>query len=640
MADRRLDLVAIGRAAVDLYGEQIGGRLEDMASFAKYLGGSPANTAVGASRLGLRVAMIAGVGDEHMGRFVRESLAAEGVDVSRVRTDPHRLTALVILGIRDRDTFPLIFYRENCADMGLMPDDIDPALVAESKAVLVSGTHFSRSNVDAASRRAMALARQSGGKVIFDIDYRPVLWGLTGHGLGEARFVASDRVTGHLQGIVPACDLVVGTEEEIHIAGGSTDTVTALRTLRSHTAATLVLKRGAAGCVIFSGGVPGDVEGGLVVPGFPVEVFNVLGAGDAFMAGFLRGYLRDEPLRRCGELANASGALVVARHGCAPAMASWEEMQEFLARAGTIRRPREDGRLAHLHRVTTRQRHWPEVCAIAFDHRRQFEELADRHGKPHSDIVRFKALIGEAAMRADTGGAAGGVICDGRYGEEALFRLTGTGRWIARPVERPGATPLEFEDGSDPALMLRSWPAEQVAKCLVFYHPEDPPELRQAQEERLRQLADACIATGHELLIEVIPGGDRSRDDTALPQALELLYKAGIRPDWWKLPPPSGAGGWQAIAAVIAAHDPHCRGVLLLGLDAPEAELKKGFAAAAGQGICRGFAIGRSLFGAAAEDWFAGRIDDATATAVIAENYRRLVALWQGRAAERRGDAA
>ncbi|MEX2009914.1 MAG: 5-dehydro-2-deoxygluconokinase, partial [Dongiaceae bacterium] len=320
MSERPLDLIAIGRAAVDLYGEQIGGRLEDMTSFAKYLGGCPANVSVGASRLGLRVAMIARVGDEHMGRFVRETLVAEGVEVSRVRTDPRRLTALVILGIRDRDTFPLIFYRENCADMGLEPEDIEEDFVASASAVLVTGTHFSRPNVDAACRRAIALARANGTRVLFDIDYRPVLWGLTGHGLGEERFVASDRVTGHLQTIVPDCDLIVGTEEEMRIAGGGADTLAALKRLRERTAAVLVVKRGALGCVVFPDAIPARIEDGLVGPGFPVEVFNILGAGDAFLAGFLRGWLRGEALPRCAELGNACGALVVSRHGCAPAM--------------------------------------------------------------------------------------------------------------------------------------------------------------------------------------------------------------------------------------------------------------------------------------------------------------------------------
>ena len=296
MAERPLDLICIGRAAVDLYGEQVPTRLEDTMSFAKYLGGCAANIAVGTSRLGVRSAMIARVGDEQMGRFVREQLAAEGVDVSQVRTDPSRLTALVILGLRDRKTMPHIFYRTDCADMALEAGDIDPAFIASATALLVTGTHFSAERVDHASRTAIRHAKAAGTRVILDIDYRPVLWGLTGHAAGEARFMASDTVSAHLQSILRDCDLVVGTEEEIAIAGGSTETMAAVRKIRSLCAATIVVKRGPMGCVVFPDAIPDDIEDGIQGPGFPVEVFNTLGAGDGFMSGFLRGWLRDEPL--------------------------------------------------------------------------------------------------------------------------------------------------------------------------------------------------------------------------------------------------------------------------------------------------------------------------------------------------------
>ena len=128
-----LDLITIGRSSVDLYGAQIGGRLEDMGSFDKYIGGSPTNIACGTSRLGLRSAVITGVGDEHMGRFMIEQLQREGVETSGVKVDPDRLTALVLLGIRDEEQFPLIFYRENCADMQIKVEDINPDFFKTSK---------------------------------------------------------------------------------------------------------------------------------------------------------------------------------------------------------------------------------------------------------------------------------------------------------------------------------------------------------------------------------------------------------------------------------------------------------------------------------------------------------------------------
>ncbi len=197
--DPRLDVITIGRSSVDLYGAQVGGRLEDMASFSKAVGGCPTNIAIGTARLGLKSGLITRVGDEHMGRFIREQCAREGVDVTGVRTDPVRLTALVLLGIRDEKTFPLLFYRENCADGALDESDIDPDYIESAKAVLVSGTHFARANTAAAQRKAMGIARAAGRKVVFDIDYRPNLWGLAGHGAGEERYIKSGEVTKSLR---------------------------------------------------------------------------------------------------------------------------------------------------------------------------------------------------------------------------------------------------------------------------------------------------------------------------------------------------------------------------------------------------------------------------------------------------------
>ncbi|MCJ8301060.1 MAG: PfkB family carbohydrate kinase, partial [Pseudomonadales bacterium] len=166
MNNRQLDVICIGRSSVDLYGEQIGGRLEDTQSFAKYIGGCATNIAVGTSRLGLNSALITRVGDEQMGRFIYETLQSEGVDVSHVVTDPARLSALVILGIRDKQTFPHIFYRENCADMAIEAEDISPDFIASAKSIVVTGTHFSQAGVEAASRTAMKYAKDAGTKIV------------------------------------------------------------------------------------------------------------------------------------------------------------------------------------------------------------------------------------------------------------------------------------------------------------------------------------------------------------------------------------------------------------------------------------------------------------------------------------------
>lgn len=625
-----LDVICIGRSSVDLYGEQVGGRLEDMASFAKYVGGCPTNIAIGTARLGLKSGLITAVGDEHMGRFIRETCAAEGVDVQGVKTDPDRLTALVILGIRDKETFPLIFVRENCADAALSEDDVDETYIASAAAVLISGTHVSKPNLDAMSRKAMRIAKAHGRKVIVDIDYRPVLWGLTGHGLGEERFVANASVSAHLQTILPECDLIVGTEEEIHIAAGTTDTLEACRLIRSLAPdALIVVKRGPMGCTVFDGAIPDDIEQGITGPGFPVEVFNVLGAGDAFMSGFLLGYLRDEPIETCCKYANASGAFAVSRHGCAPAVPSRTELDYFFDHGSEHFALRQDPMLEQVHWATNRPAVWPQVLAMAFDHRAQFEAMADEAGAEHGRITAFKALCLQAARQAAADRPDLGILLDGKFGQDILDAATGSGCWIGRPIEVPGSIPVRFEGGADVGCALREWPVSHVVKCLIFYHPDDPAGLCAEQEAQALRLFDAARRTGHELLLEIIPGKSTAPvDDTTLARAIDRFYGLGIFPDWWKLPDPGSPAGWTAIAAAIERGDPHCRGVLLLGLDAPVDQLEASFARAAAAPICKGFAVGRTIFGTPARNWLKGEIDDASAIETMAATFGRLLSTW------------
>jgi 5-dehydro-2-deoxygluconokinase len=634
-ADGELDLITLGRASVDLYGEQVGGRLEDMGSFAKYIGGSPTNTAVGAARLGLRAALITRVGADHFGRFIREELEREGVDTRAVAVDPKRLTALAILGIRDREQFPLLFYRQDCADMALDAADLDPAFIASAKAMLISGTHLSTPRVFAASLRAVQLARMAERKVVFDIDYRPVLWGLTPPDRGENRFVADPAVTARLHEVAALCDLIVGTEEEFQILGGEADTLAALRAVRRDTAALLVCKRGPLGCVAFPADVDAGFEDGIARPGLDVEVFNVLGAGDAFMSGFLRGWLHEEPLETCCDYANACGAIVVSRHGCAPAMATWPELSHLLEHGPGRRRLREDADLEHLHWATTRQPPYDELCVLAMDHRSQFEELAAELGADPARIGAFK-LLGLAAVRHVAGkDGRYGLLLDGRFGLGALEAAADEPYWIARPIEVPGSRPLEFEGGADVAVTLREWPLRQVVKCLALYHPEDDEDLGSRQDRQLLRLFDACRATRRELLLEVIVSrSEAAVDASTVARALQRIYGLGVRPDWWKLEPRADPAAWSAIARTIEAHDPLCRGVLLLGQAARPDALAAVFRAAARFDIVKGFAVGRTIFEAPARLWLSGEIDDDQATLALAAGFRTLVDAWRSAKAE------
>ncbi len=629
---RKFDVICLGRAAVDLYGDQVGGRLEDMQSFSKYLGGSSGNLAAGLARLGSRSSMLTRVGDEQMGRFVREALADEGVDVSHVVTDPNRLTALVILGIASRNSFPHIFYRENCADMGVEEADFDEQYIGSSSALAITGTHLSTDRCYKVVRTAIDYARRQGTRVILDIDYRPVLWGLTAAGGGEERYIESSAVTAKYQSVLGELDLLVGTEEEINIAGGSTDTLTSLRAIRELSDAAIVLKRGPLGCSIYENDIPAALDDGITVHGAQVAVLNTLGAGDAFLSGLLNAWMNGLSWQDCAASGNACGALVVSRHGCTPAMPTRIELDDYLQRATSILRPDKDARINYLHRASTRSTPSTPLMVLAFDHRRQLEDLVVSVEPVTDRIAAFKSLVCSAAEQvAEERGSTDnlGMIVDERYGEAVLARMNGKGWWLGRPVEVPGSRPLEFDPRNNIGLPLLKWPASHVVKCLVFYHPEDDLELRLTQEERVQQLCADCNALGRELLLEVISSNSgHSVSDSTVANVMRRFYNLGVMPAWWKLESQTDAG-WREISAVIEQNDPMCHGVLMLGLDAPEEQLRESFRIAGGHPVCRGFAVGRSIFGAAARQWFSGKCDDDAVIRQIADNYSKMIDFWQ-----------
>ncbi|GES49997.1 5-dehydro-2-deoxygluconokinase [Rhizobium sp. NBRC 114257] len=628
--DAKLDVITIGRSSVDLYGQQIGSKLEDIASFAKSVGGCPANIAIGTARLGLKSGLITRVGDEQMGRFIREQTAREGVAVDGIATDKERLTALVLLAVEAEGVSPMIFYRSDCADMALNEDDIDEGFIKSSGAVLVSGTHFSKPNTEAAQRKAIRIAKANGRKVIFDIDYRPNLWGLAGHAEGFERYVKSDRVSSKMKETLPDCDLIVGTEEEIMIASGADDVLGALREIRRLSSAVIVLKRGAMGCIVYEGPISDDLEAGIVGQGFPIEVFNVLGAGDAFMSGFLRGYLRGEPLKTCATWANACGAFAVSRLLCSPEYPTWTELDFFLKTGSKHRALRKDEAINHIHWATTRRAdEIPLLMALAIDHRSQLVSVCDELGIGHDKIVAFKRLAVEAAARVADGRPGYGMLIDERFGRDAFFdAATKNFSWIGRPVELPGSKPLKFEFSQDIGSQLVEWPLNHCIKCLCFYHPDDPQELKAEQQEKLRTLFEAARKVGRELLVEIIASKNGPLTDDTIPRAMEELYALGIKPDWWKLEPQESTAAWKKIDAVIAKNDPWCRGIVLLGLEAPAEELIRSFEATLAAPSVKGFAVGRTIFSDAARAWLSGGMNDEEAIADMAGRFRQLTDAW------------
>lgn len=635
--NRPIDLACLGRLAVDLYAQQFGSSLEDARSMAKYLGGSSANLAFGVARLGLKSAMISRVGNEQMGRFLIETLRQTGCDTSQVQIDPERPTALVLLGLKDRDTFPLLFVRENCADMAVDADQIDERFIAQCRALAITGTHLSTPGTRRASQTALAYAKRHGVVRVLDIDYRPVLWGLTARGAGENRYVADTRVTQQLQEMLPEFDLLVGTEEEFFIAGGvSSDLMASLRAVRAVSAATLVVKRGALGCSVIEGGVPAAIDQAPLFCGERVEVLNVLGAGDAFLSGLLASLLRGEDWAASTRVANACGAIVVSRHACSAAMPTSAELAHWFSGS---RNPKVDAdrQLAHLHRVTTARPDWSEMCVMAFDHRSQFLDIAREAGANESRIPVLKRLLVKTTEQVERShhlqGHTGVLIDGGDFGCDALASATGRGWWVGRPVELPGSRPLRFDGTRSIGSSLIHWPTEQVVKCLVSYHPDDAFELRLEQEQKVLELWEATRESGNELLLEIICPRAMTlegAEDAAVLRSIKRMYNLGIKPEWWKLAPMQPQA-WSALAALVADRDPHCRGAVILGLNQPLQVLADSFALATNP-IVKGFMVGRTLWASASLRWLKDEIDDAAFVTEVAHNFACLVDAWRNRA--------
>ena len=320
-------------------------------------------------------------------------------------------------------------------------------------------------------------------------------------------------------------------------------------------------------------------------------------------------------------------------------MPTTPELDYYLDNSDRIKRPDENAQLTYLHRVTT----WPaprtQLFIHAFDHRRQLIQMAEESGADLNRINVLKELLFEATSNViNQRGmqSSGGILCDDSFGQNVLNKATGSDLWIGRPVEEPGSVPIEFEGNASIGSRLKSWPTEQIVKCLVFYSAADEINLRQRQDDSIVELYQSCCESGHQLMLELIPptpdiepGGELGSIDTgeSLYRSIDHLLKLNVKPDWWKIPCVESA--WAAkICALIQDKTPHCCGVVVLGLDAPVSVLAKGFEAFRGLPLVKGFAVGRTIFSSAARHWLAGEYDDATLVAEVEKNYSATIDLW------------
>lgn len=322
----KYDLITVGRVSMDLFALDIGAEFHQITGFQTGVGGSPVNIAIGTSRLGLRSIAFTAVGDDEVGRFARHYLEGEGVDADFIAIKAGARTGMAVVGVQPPERFPLLFYRENPADIHLTIDEARELPLAESRALQLSGTAMSRGTARDVCLYLAEQARELGLTTFIDLDLRPDQWP---HPLAFGL---------NLRRILPLCDVIIGTEEEFYAAlSAEPDAVMAgekvaqggdlhrlMREFGSKGAAILVLKRGDRGVRVYAHGRYHDV------PGYPVEIVNTVGAGDGFASGLIYGWARGWGWERAARYANACGALVVTRHGCARALPRKQEVDDFI----------------------------------------------------------------------------------------------------------------------------------------------------------------------------------------------------------------------------------------------------------------------------------------------------------------------
>ena len=336
-AERTFNVLHMGRSCIDLYSNDIGVPFEEIKSFAAYVGGSPTNMCVGGARLGLNNILLTAVGNDPVGEFVLHFLKNENVETRYIPRKPGKRTSCVLLGIQPPDRFPLVYYRDNCADNELNIDDVLTTPITECQVFEFAGNNLSREPSRSATIFAAELAKEHGVTVVFDLDFRADQW-------WDARYFGTA-----IRSVLHAVDIVIGTQDEINAAMLTDpervklthsqvtdarvegDTVRHIKTLLTMGPKVVIEKCGREGCRIHQ--TDGTVTD---APGFPVDIKNILGAGDAFGAGFLYGYVKNWGLYQAARLGNACGAIVVTRHGCSISMPTYQEVMEFVDSRGGL----------------------------------------------------------------------------------------------------------------------------------------------------------------------------------------------------------------------------------------------------------------------------------------------------------------
>lgn len=321
---RRLDLILLGRVAIDFnpaYNDQVKEDfkpLKKVHTFEKFVGGSPANIAVGVTRHGLSAGFIGKVSDDQFGEFVVDYFNDQGIDTSCISkcTGGEKL-GLTFTEMRSPSQSSILMYRNCIADLQLSVDDIHENYIRQSKAILISGTALAASPSREAALKAVMLAKKVGTKIIFDIDYREYNW----HNI--------DEISIYCYMVAREADIIMGSREEFDltenlIQPGMADQESAAYWHKCG-AKIVVIKHGMQGSTAYTC----DGQKFSIKP-FPVEARKGFGGGDGYGSGFLYGLYQGWDIIDCLEFGSAEASMMVRSNNSSESLPGPEEVHAFI----------------------------------------------------------------------------------------------------------------------------------------------------------------------------------------------------------------------------------------------------------------------------------------------------------------------
>ena len=313
-----LHITLVGRVAIDFNPTDYNRPLDESSNFNKYLGGSPANIAVGMARLGNRVGFLGRVSDDQFGTYVTKYFQNEGIDVSHIRRCEHgEKLGLTFTEMLSPTESSILMYRDGVADLQLAPEDVDEAYIASASCLLISGTALCTSPTREACFKALTFAKRNGVPVVFDADYRAYTW------------KSMDEIAIYTSMVAEKADIIMGSREEFDLMErllglDGTDEKSAEYWLGLG-ASICVIKHGKSGSRAYSR------EGCFNVKPFPVKALKGFGGGDGYASSFLHALMAGKPLDDALERGSASAAMLVASHACSKDMPTEEALEAFIA---------------------------------------------------------------------------------------------------------------------------------------------------------------------------------------------------------------------------------------------------------------------------------------------------------------------